>query len=57
MHTTPERLAEYMKYLHDEGFNAIAMRDLAKYVDGNQKPDDPFRVIEKRKAAMKKQRP
>ena len=46
-----------MKYLHDEGFNAIAMRDLAKYVEGTQKPDDPFRVIEKRKAAMKKQRP
>ena len=57
VHTPPERFAEYMKYLHDEGFTAIAMRDLAKYVDGNQKPDDPWRVIEERKAAMKKQRP
>jgi len=57
VHTPPERFAEYMKYLHDEGFTAIAMRDLAKYVDGNQKPDDPWRVIEERKAIMKKQRP
>ena len=57
VHTPPDRFAEYMKYLYDEGFKAIAMRDLAKYVDGNQKPDDPWRVIEERKAAMKKQRP
>lgn len=57
VHTPPERFAEYMKYLHDEGFTAIAMRDLAKYVDGNQKPDDPWRVIEERKAIMKKQHP
>jgi len=49
VHTPPERLAEYMKYLHDEGFKAIAMRDLARYVDWRKKPDDPWKIIEQRK--------
>ena len=49
VHTPPERFAEYMKYLHDEGYKVIALRDLAKYVDWTQKPADPWRVIEERK--------
>jgi peptidoglycan/xylan/chitin deacetylase (PgdA/CDA1 family) len=49
VHTPPERFEEYMKYLHDEGFRAIAMRDLAKYVDWQVKPADPWKVIEERK--------
>lgn len=53
VHTPPERFAEYMKYLKDEGFKAIALRDLAKYVDWMQKPDDAWRVIEERKRAIK----
>ena len=53
VHTPPERFAEYMKYLKDEGFKAIALRDLAKYVDWTQKPDDAWRVIEERKRAIK----
>lgn len=56
VHSPPERFAEYMKYLHDEGFKVIALRDLAKYVDWTQKPTDPWRVIEERKAAMKEGR-
>jgi peptidoglycan/xylan/chitin deacetylase (PgdA/CDA1 family) len=56
VHSPPERFAEYMKYLHDEGFKVIALRDLAKYVDWTQKPADPWRVIEDRKAAMKEGR-
>ncbi len=56
VHTPPERFEEYMKYLHDEGFKAIAMRDLAKYVDWTQKPADPWRVIEERKEALKQWR-
>jgi peptidoglycan/xylan/chitin deacetylase (PgdA/CDA1 family) len=56
VHTPPERFEEYMKYLHDEGFKAIAMRDLAKYVDWTQKPADPWRVIEERKGALTKDR-
>ena len=49
VHTPPERFAEYMKYLHDEGYKAIAVRDLAKYVDWQQKPADPWKIIEIRK--------
>ena len=56
MHTPPERFAEYMKYLHDNGFKVIALRDLAKYVDWTQKPADPWRVIEERKGALTKGR-
>jgi hypothetical protein len=38
-----------MKYLHDEGFRVIALRDLAKYVDWKQRPADPWEIIEQRK--------
>ena len=54
VHTPRERLAEYMKYLHDEGFKAIAVRDLAKYVDWRQKPDNPWQIIERRKSELSK---
>ena len=55
VHTPPERFAEYMKYLHDEGFRVIALRDLAKYVDWRQRPADPWAIIEQRKKALPKQ--
>jgi len=55
VHTPPERFEEYMKYLHDEGFKAIAMRDLATYVDWRQKPTDPWKVIEERKTQLSRQ--
>jgi peptidoglycan/xylan/chitin deacetylase (PgdA/CDA1 family) len=55
VHTPRERFEEYMKYLHDEGFKAIAVRDLAKYVDWRQKPDDPWKVIEQRRAELSRQ--
>ena len=53
VHTPPERFEEYLKYLHDGGFKAIALRDLAKYVDWRQKPDDAWKVIEERKSRMR----
>ncbi len=40
VHTPPERFKEYMAYLKDGGFNVIAMRDLARYVDPAARPDD-----------------
>jgi hypothetical protein len=52
--TPPERFEEYMGYLHDQRFTVIALRDLAKYVDWRQKPEDPWQIIEQRKEAMKK---
>jgi hypothetical protein len=41
-----------MKYLHDEGFTVIALRDLERYVDWRQKPADPWKIIEERKRAI-----
>ena len=52
VHTPPERFEEYMKYLNDEGFTAIALRDLAKYVDWTQKPADPWKIIDQRKREL-----
>jgi peptidoglycan/xylan/chitin deacetylase (PgdA/CDA1 family) len=53
VHTPPERFAEYMQFLHDDGFRAIALRDLAKYVDWRQKPTDPWKVIDERSKSLR----
>jgi hypothetical protein len=50
-----ERIEEYMKYLHDEGFTVVALRDLAKYVDWRQKPADAWKIIEQRKSESARQ--
>ncbi|MBF0432810.1 MAG: polysaccharide deacetylase family protein [Fibrobacteria bacterium] len=42
VHTPAERFVEYMAYLKSGGFNVIAMRDLEKYVDPQNYPDDPM---------------
>jgi peptidoglycan-N-acetylglucosamine deacetylase len=52
VNTPRERFEEYMTYLHDQHFKVIALRDLAKYVDWRQKPDDPWKIIEQRKSRM-----
>jgi peptidoglycan/xylan/chitin deacetylase (PgdA/CDA1 family) len=54
VHTPPERFEAYMEYLHDQHFTVIALRDLAKYVDWRLKPDEPWKIIEQRKAAVRK---
>lgn len=56
VHTPPERFAQYMKHLHDEGCQVIALRDLARFVDPSQELSDPFAVIEKRKVARREVR-
>lgn len=48
VHTAPEQFEAYMKYLSLHGYKAIAMRDLAKYVDPKVAPSDAFGVIEDR---------
>jgi peptidoglycan/xylan/chitin deacetylase (PgdA/CDA1 family) len=53
VHTPPERFAEYMAYLHDEGFRVVALRDLGKYVDLRQRPVDPWKIIEERKGLLR----
>lgn len=49
VNTPPENFQRYMDYLHANHFKVIAMRDLAKYVDPNICPDDPFAIMNQRK--------
>ena len=51
VHTPPALFKRYVQYLHEGGFTVVALRDLAKYVDPETAPSDPYAVIEKRKAA------
>ncbi len=51
--TTEEDFAKCMKYLHDEGCKVIALRDLAKYVDPYNRPDDPYEPIRMRMERMR----
>ena len=47
---TPTTLfASYVKYLADNGYRVIALRDLARYVDPTIMPSNPWGVIEDRK--------
>jgi len=50
--TKQEQFEAYMKYLADNQFTVIAMRDLAKYVDPAVAPTDPLGVIEDRKKLL-----
>jgi peptidoglycan/xylan/chitin deacetylase (PgdA/CDA1 family) len=50
VNTPRERFEEYMKYLHEEGYTVIAVRDLARYIDPRLTPDDPKAVIRRRTA-------
>jgi peptidoglycan/xylan/chitin deacetylase (PgdA/CDA1 family) len=52
VHTPPERFAEYMGWLHTNGYRIIALRDLAHYVDPLDAPADPWAVIRQRQATL-----
>ena len=52
VNTPPERFREYLKFLADEGYRAIALRDLKKYVADAPEPADPFAIIETRKTEL-----
>jgi peptidoglycan/xylan/chitin deacetylase (PgdA/CDA1 family) len=56
VNSTEEQFESYMKYLADNQFTVIAMRDLAKFVDPTVNPNDPFGVIEDRKALIEAKR-
>ena len=56
VHTPRQRFEEYMRYLHDHGYQVIAMRDLARYVDPKQIPADPRAVMERRLKASANRR-
>jgi len=40
-HTPPERFRAYMRFLKEQGFRVIAMRDLGSYIDSERPPADP----------------
>ena len=48
VNTPRKHFKEYMNYLKREGYQVLAMRDLERFVDPNQKPADPNRVIQQR---------
>jgi hypothetical protein len=50
VHTPPERFEEYMRWLKENGFRGIAMRDLLDYVDPIDVPAEPWAIIERRLA-------
>jgi peptidoglycan/xylan/chitin deacetylase (PgdA/CDA1 family) len=52
VNTRQEQFESYMKYLADNQYTVISMRDLAKFVDPTANPTDPFRVIEDRKKLL-----
>jgi hypothetical protein len=45
VHTPPEAFRQYMTYLKQNGYRAIAMRDLLKYYNSSRLPDDPLLKI------------
>jgi len=49
VNSTKEQFESYMKYLADNKFSVIAMRDLKKFVDPVVNTNDPFGVIDDRK--------
>ncbi len=55
---TPAPLFEsYIQYLAANGFKVIALRDLSRYVNPDDLPADPWRVIEERKRSMDAKKP
>jgi peptidoglycan/xylan/chitin deacetylase (PgdA/CDA1 family) len=54
--TKKEQFEAFLKYLADEKCTVIAMRDLARYVDPDVVPSDPFGVIEDRKKLVEAKR-
>lgn len=50
VHTDPAFFERCMNRLKEEGFAVLALRDLARFVDPDRKPADPFAAIERRAA-------
>lgn len=54
--TPKDQFERFLQYLADEKYTVIALRDLAKYVDPDVTPNDPWGVIEDRKKLIEKNR-
>ncbi|MFM8880489.1 MAG: polysaccharide deacetylase family protein [Verrucomicrobiota bacterium] len=51
VNTPLERFREYMHWLKDHGYRAIALRDLDRYVDPSDAPQDAWAVVRRRQYA------
>ncbi len=51
VNTPRERFEEYMAWLHREDFKVIALRDLARYLEGRSVPGDPLAAMAARRQA------
>jgi len=54
--TRKDQFEAFMKHLEDEKYTVIPLRDLAKYVDPEVVPSNPFGVIEDRKKLIESKR-
>ncbi len=52
VNTPIEDFEFYMRYLHDDGYTVLALRDLRKYVDPTIQPRDPMMVIRDRQKSL-----
>lgn len=52
VHTPHERFASYLNYLKVHGYQVIALRDLAKYVDPNVVPAGASSVVDERRRRL-----
>ncbi len=50
VNTPPERFVEYLTWLKANGYQCIALRDLARFVDPTDRPAEPWAVIERRQS-------
>jgi hypothetical protein len=50
--TSAQQFDAYMNYLAKNGYTAIAMRDLAKYVDPAVTPSNPQKIIDDRRQSL-----
>lgn len=57
VNTPEEKFRDYMRYLHQNGFKVIALRDLADYVDPAAVPTDPWQIINHRRAQLAPSKP
>ena len=55
VNTSVQQFDAYMNYLAKHGYTAIAMRDLAKYVDADVTPSNTQQIIDERKQALSQQ--
>ena len=54
VNTSREQFEEYLKYLADNQYRVIALRDLTKYVDLKAAPEDPWKVIKDRQRLLER---